>query len=145
MTTIIAVKRDGVVVMGGDGQVTLGSSVLKHGAKKVRKIYNGSVLVGFAGAAADGLALMERLEGKLEEFRGNLIRASVELAKEWRTDRALRRLDAMLLCANLENLLVISGTGDVMEPDEPQQRFAYTPTKAFSWKNCHKVWCNIGG
>ncbi|AHE96152.1 peptidase [Thermocrinis ruber] len=119
MTTIIAVKRDGVVVMGGDGQVTLGPSVLKHGAKKVRKIYNGSVLVGFAGSAADGLALMERLEGKLEEFRGNLLRASVELAKEWRTDRALRRLDAMLLCANLEHLLVISGTGDVMEPDEP--------------------------
>jgi ATP-dependent protease HslVU (ClpYQ), peptidase subunit len=107
MTTIIAVKRDGVVVMGGDGQVTLGSSVLKHGAKKVRKIYNRSVLVGFAGSAADGLALMERLEGKLEEFRGNLLRASVELAKEWRTDRALRRLDAMLLCANLEHLLVI--------------------------------------
>jgi ATP-dependent HslUV protease subunit HslV len=103
MTTIIAVKRDGVVVMGGDGQVTLGSSVLKHGAKKVRKIYNGSVLVGFAGAAADGLALMERLEGKLEEFRGNLLRASVELAKEWRTDRALRRLDAML-CVQTWNI-----------------------------------------
>ena len=119
MTTVIVVRRENITVMGSDGQVTLGSSVLKHGARKVRKIYNNSVLVGFAGSAADGLALMERLEGKLEEYRGNLIRACVELAKEWRMDRALRRLDAVLLTADQNNIFVVSGTGDVLEPDEP--------------------------
>ena len=119
MTTVIAVRRDGNTVMGSDGQVTLGHSVLKHGARKVRKIYNNKVIVGFAGSAADGLALMERLENKLEEFRGNLLRACVELGKEWRMDRALRRLDAVLLAADLNSIFVVSGTGDVIEPDEP--------------------------
>ncbi|RMH04674.1 MAG: ATP-dependent protease subunit HslV, partial [Aquificota bacterium] len=92
-TTVLAVRRDGITVMGADGQVTIGSTVVKHSAIKVRRLYKDSVLVGFAGSAADGLALMERLEGKLEEFRGNLLRACVELAKEWRTDRYLRRLE----------------------------------------------------
>ncbi|MFN3813244.1 MAG: ATP-dependent protease subunit HslV [Aquificaceae bacterium] len=118
-TTIIAVKKYGLIAMGGDGQVTLGSSVVKHGAKKIRKLYNNRVLVGFAGSAADGLALMERLESKLEELRGNLLRSCVELAKEWRMDKALRRLEALLLVADRENMLLISGNGDVIEPDEP--------------------------
>lgn len=118
-TTIIAVKKDSLTAMGGDGQVTLGSSVVKHGAKKIRRLYNNRVLVGFAGSAADGLALMERLESKLEELRGNLLRSCVELAKEWRMDKALRRLEALLLVADRENMLLISGNGDVIEPDEP--------------------------
>ncbi|MEJ5338546.1 MAG: ATP-dependent protease subunit HslV [Aquificaceae bacterium] len=118
-TTIIAVRRKGTTVMGGDGQVTLGSSVIKHSAKKIRKLYRDSVLVGFAGSAADGLALMERLEAKLEEFRGNLLRACVELAKDWRMDRSLRRLEALLLVADRERMLLLSGNGDVIEPDEP--------------------------
>ncbi len=118
-TTIIAVRKDGKTVMGGDGQVTLGSSVIKHSAKKIRKLYKDSVLVGFAGSAADGLALMERLEGKLEEFRGNLLRACVELAKDWRMDKSLRRLEALLLVADRERILLLSGNGDVIEPDEP--------------------------
>lgn len=118
-TTIIAVRRGNITVMGGDGQVTLGSSVIKHSAKKIRKLYKDSVLVGFAGSAADGLALMERLEGKLEEFRGNLLRACVELAKDWRMDRSLRRLEALLLVADRERMLLLSGNGDVIEPDEP--------------------------
>ncbi|RMH80391.1 MAG: ATP-dependent protease subunit HslV [Acidobacteria bacterium] len=118
-TTVLAVIREGVAVMGSDGQVTMGSSVVKHTAKKIRRLYKDTVLVGFAGAAADGLALMERLEGKLEEFRGNLLKACVELAKEWRTDRYLRRLEALLLVANREKLLLISGSGDLIEPDEP--------------------------
>ncbi len=118
-TTILAVRRNHITVMGGDGQVTLGSSVIKHSAKKIRKLYKDSVLVGFAGSAADGLALMERLEGKLEEFRGNLLRACVELAKDWRMDRSLRRLEALLLVADRERMLLLSGNGDVIEPDEP--------------------------
>ncbi len=118
-TTIIAVRKDGKTVMGGDGQVTLASSVIKHSAKKIRKLYKDSVLVGFAGSAADGLALMERLEGKLEEFRGNLLRACVELAKDWRMDKSLRRLEALLLVADRERILLLSGNGDVIEPDEP--------------------------
>ncbi len=118
-TTIIAVRRNGETVMGGDGQVTLGSSVVKKSARKIRKLYHNSVVVGFAGSAADGLALMERLESKLEEFRGNLLRASVELAKDWRTDRYLRRLEALLLAADKERMLLLSGTGDIIEPDEP--------------------------
>ncbi|MGC8852898.1 MAG: ATP-dependent protease subunit HslV, partial [Hydrogenobacter sp.] len=93
--------------------------VIKHGAKKIRRLYNNKVVVGFAGSAADGLALMERLEAKLEEFRGNLLRASVELAKEWRMDKYLRRLEALLLVADKENMLLLSGNGDVIEPDEP--------------------------
>ncbi len=118
-TTIIAVRRNGETVIGGDGQVTLGSSVVKKSARKIRKLYQNSVVVGFAGSAADGLALMERLESKLEEFRGNLLRASVELAKDWRTDRYLRRLEALLLAADKERMLLLSGTGDIIEPDEP--------------------------
>ncbi|ADO45662.1 20S proteasome A and B subunits [Hydrogenobacter thermophilus TK-6] len=118
-TTILAVRRDNTTVIGGDGQVTLGHSVIKHGAKKIRKLYNDRVLVGFAGSAADGLALMERLEAKLEEFRGNLVRACVELAKEWRMDKYLRRLEAMLLVVDKDNMLLLSGNGDVIEPDEP--------------------------
>jgi len=119
MTTILAVRRNSITVMGGDGQVTLGQSVIKHGAKKIRKLHNSKVIVGFAGSAADGLAIMERLEAKLEEFRGNLLRASVELAKEWRMDKYLRRLEALLLVADRENMLLLSGNGDVIEPDEP--------------------------
>jgi ATP-dependent HslUV protease subunit HslV len=119
MTTILAVRRNSITVMGGDGQVTLGQSIIKHGAKKIRKLHNSKVIVGFAGSAADGLALMERLEAKLEEFRGNLLRASVELAKEWRMDKYLRRLEALLLVADKENMLLLSGNGDVIEPDEP--------------------------
>ena len=118
-TTVLCVSRNGQTVMGGDGQVTLGSSVIKHRARKIRKLYKDSVLVGFAGAAADGLALMERLEAKLEEFRGNLLRACVELAKDWRMDRSLRRLEALLLVADKERMLLLSGNGDVIEPDEP--------------------------
>ncbi len=118
-TTILAVRKNHITVMGGDGQVTLGSSVIKHSARKIRKLYKDSVLVGFAGSAADGLALMERLEGKLEEFRGNLLRACVELAKDWRMDRNLRRLEALLLVADRERMLLLSGNGDVIEPDEP--------------------------
>ncbi|MFN3472245.1 MAG: ATP-dependent protease subunit HslV [Aquificaceae bacterium] len=118
-TTILAVRRDGITVMGGDGQVTLGSSVIKHTARKIRRIYKDSILVGFAGSAADGLALMERLEGKLEEFRGNLLKACVELAKDWRMDRSLRRLEALLLVADKERMLLLSGNGDIIEPEEP--------------------------
>ncbi|GAB6066587.1 ATP-dependent protease subunit HslV [Aquifex pyrophilus] len=118
-TTILAVRKNGKTVMGGDGQVTFGDAVLKHKARKIRRLYKNQVLVGFAGSAADGLALMERLEAKLEEFRGNLIKASVELAKEWRMDKYLRRLEALLLAADRDRLLLISGNGDVIEPDEP--------------------------
>ncbi len=118
-TTILCVRRNKSTVIGGDGQVTLGSSILKHTARKIRKLYKDSVLVGFAGSAADGLALMERLEGKLEEFRGNLLRACVELAKDWRMDKSLRRLEALLLVADRERMLLLSGNGDVIEPDEP--------------------------
>ncbi len=118
-TTIIAVRKDDITVIGGDGQVTMGHTVIKHGARKIRKLYNNSVVVGFAGSAADGLALMERLEAKLEELRGNLVRACVELAKEWRMDKYLRRLEALLLVADRENMLLLSGNGDVIEPDEP--------------------------
>jgi len=105
--------------MGGDGQITLGDTVIKHTARKVRKIYHGKVLVGFAGGAADGLALMERLERKLEEARGNLTRAVVTLAKEWRMDKALRRLEAILLVADRRQIFLVSGMGDVIEPEEP--------------------------
>ncbi|MCY0866980.1 MAG: ATP-dependent protease subunit HslV [Aquificaceae bacterium] len=118
-TTILAVRRDNITVMGGDGQVTLGASVIKHTAKKIRRLYKDSVLVGFASSAADGLALMERLEAKLEEFRGNLLRACVELAKDWRMDRSLRRLEALLLVADRDHMYLLSGNGDVIEPDEP--------------------------
>ena len=117
-TTILAVRKDGKVAMAGDGQVTLDKTVMKGHARKVRKIYDGKILVGFAGATADAFTLFEKFEGKLKEFGGDMTRAAVELAKEWRTDRALRRLEAMLLAADANKILLISGTGDVVEPDE---------------------------
>jgi ATP-dependent HslUV protease subunit HslV len=114
----LAVLRDGRVAMGSDGQVTLGDAVVKHGAQKVRHAASGRALVGFAGGAADAMALMERLEARLEAHPGHLRRAAVELAKEWRTDRVLRRLEAMILVADPETVLVVSGNGDVIEPDD---------------------------
>ena len=117
-TTVIAVKKDGKVALGADGQVTFGSTVLKHRARKVRRLYKGKVLVGFAGATADALTLFEKLEKKLEAYGGNLLRSAVELAKDWRTDKILRRLEAFLIACNKEHLLLISGAGDVVEPDE---------------------------
>ncbi len=118
-TTICAVLRDGKVAMAGDGQVTLGNTVFKNGARKVRKVYGGKVLTGFAGSVADAFALLERFEDKLQAFGGNLLKSAVELAKEWRTDRVLRRLEAMLLVADRSKILLISGNGDVIEPDIP--------------------------
>ncbi|MCG2734447.1 ATP-dependent protease subunit HslV [Pseudodesulfovibrio aespoeensis] len=118
-TTIIAVKDDNGTAMAGDGQVTLGQSVaMKHTARKVRRIYKDKVIIGFAGATADAFTLSERFEGKLETYSGNLLRAAVELAKDWRTDKYLHRLEAMLLAADGEHILIISGTGDVIEPDD---------------------------
>ncbi len=118
-TTIVAVRHRGQSAMAGDGQVTLGSAtIMKHKARKVRHLYKGTVLAGFAGAVADAFTLFERFEGKLEEYRGNLPRAAVELAKEWRTDRMLRRLEALLLVLDKEHLLLISGSGEVIEPDD---------------------------
>ncbi|CAO0824085.1 peptidase component of the HslVU protease [Desulfarculales bacterium] len=117
-TTVLALRRDGQVVMAGDGQVTMGSTVVKAGAKKVRRLYHDKVLAGFAGATADAFTLFERLEIKLETHAGNLPRACVELAKDWRTDKLLRRLEALLLAADTEHLLMISGSGDVIEPEE---------------------------
>ena len=117
-TTILAVRHQGKVVMVGDGQVSLGQTVMKHTARKVRKLYHDKVIAGFAGATADAFTLFEKFEAKLEQFNGNLKRAAVELAKDWRTDRVLRRLDALLIVADVENSLVISGAGDVIEPDD---------------------------
>jgi len=118
-TTILAVLDGNGVAMAGDGQVTMGQNVaLKHGARKVRRLYNDKILAGFAGATADAFTLFEHFEAKLEEFRGNLRRAGVELAKKWRTDKYLRRLEAMLVVADAENILLLSGTGDVIEPDD---------------------------
>ncbi|MGQ0792828.1 MAG: ATP-dependent protease subunit HslV [Deltaproteobacteria bacterium] len=117
-TTILCVKRNGEVAIAADGQVTLGHAAVKHTAKKVRRIYGGKVLVGFAGATADAITLFDKFEGKLEEFRGNLRRAAVELAKDWRTDRILRRLEALLAIADKESMFLISGSGDVLEPDD---------------------------
>jgi len=117
-TTILAVRKNGRAVMAGDGQVSMGDTVMKHKANKLRFMYKDNVLVGFAGAAADAFNLFERLEGKLEKFNGNLTRAAVELAKDWRTDKILRRLEALLLAIDAEHILIISGTGDVIEPDE---------------------------
>ncbi len=115
---MIAVKRDGRVVMAGDGQVTLHDTVMKHNAKKIRKLFSDKVLCGFAGAAGDSFALLARFDAKLEEYRGNLPRAAVELAKEWRTDKALRRLEALIVVADKDHILLISGSGDVIEPDD---------------------------
>jgi ATP-dependent HslUV protease, peptidase subunit HslV len=117
-TTIIAVRRDGKAAMAGDGQVSLGQTILKDKAKKVRRLSENNVVVGFAGATADAFALLERLEAKLKEHRGGLSRAAVELAKDWRTDRYLRRLEAMILAMNAQHTFLLSGTGDVIEPDD---------------------------
>jgi ATP-dependent HslUV protease subunit HslV len=117
-TTIVAVRRDGRAAMAGDGQVSLGQTVLKDKARKVRRIADGKVVVGFAGATADAFALLERLEQKLKEHRGSLPRAAVELAKDWRTDRFLRRLEAMIIAMDANTTLLLSGTGDVVEPDD---------------------------
>ena len=118
-TTILGVRRNGKVVVAGDGQVTLGSEVLKAGARKLRRIYNDKIVSGFAGSTADAFALFARFEAKLEQYSGNLPRGVVELAKEWRTDRMLRHLEALLLVADTENMYIVSGTGDVIEPDNP--------------------------
>ncbi|MDQ2899515.1 MAG: ATP-dependent protease subunit HslV [Acidobacteriota bacterium] len=117
-TTVICVRRDDKVVMAGDGQVTLGHEVLKSSAKKLRRLYNDKVLAGFAGATADAFSLFARFEAKLEQFNGNLPRSVVELAKEWRTDKILRHLEALLLVADTKNIFILSGNGDVVEPDE---------------------------
>ena len=117
-TTILAVRHNEKAVLAGDGQVTLGNAVVKHGAKKIRRLYNDSILAGFAGSAADSFALFTRFEQKLEQYRGNLDRAAVELAKDWRTDRALRRLEAMLIIADKNKTFLLSGTGDLIEPDD---------------------------
>ena len=116
-TTILSVRKEGRVVIAGDGQVTFGNTIVKTSARKVRRMADGAVIGGFAGSAADGIALFERLEGKLREQGGNLRRAAVELAKDWRTDRALRRLEAMLLVADKRDTFLLSGTGDIIEPD----------------------------
>jgi ATP-dependent HslUV protease subunit HslV len=117
-TTILGVRKDGRVAMGGDGQVTLGDTVMKRSARKVRKIHDGRILTGFAGASADALTLFDKFEAKIEQYKGNLTRAVVELAKEWRTDKILRRLEALLVVMDAEHSFVISGTGEVVEPDD---------------------------
>ena len=117
-TTVIGMRHNGKAVMGADGQVTVGNAIMKHNAKKVRKIYNNTVLAGFAGAAADAFTLFERFEEKLEQYHGNLQRAAVELAKNWRTDKYLRQLEALLAVLNAEQALIISGTGEIIEPDD---------------------------
>jgi ATP-dependent HslUV protease subunit HslV len=117
-TTVLGVRHNGKLVLASDGQVTLGQTVVKHQARKVRRLYHDKVLAGFAGTAADGFALFSRFESKLEEHRGNLERAAVELARDWRTDRALRRLEAMMLVADTRVMYLLSGTGDLIEPDD---------------------------
>ena len=117
-TTVLCLRRDGKVVMAGDGQVTLGEGVVKHSAKKIRRLFSDKVLAGFAGSTADALSLFSRFEAKLEEYHGNLARAAVELAKDWRTDRSLRHLDALLVVADAKATFLLSGTGDVIEPDD---------------------------
>ncbi len=139
-TTILCVKRDDSVCMAGDGQVTLSNIVIKHTARKIRKIYKDSVLVGFAGAVADAFSLLERFEEKLNKYNGDLQRASYELAKEWRTDKVLRRLEAMMIVADKEDLFLLSGSGEVIKPDEPivaigsGGAYAYSAAKAL-YKN----------
>src|ERR671925_381115 len=117
-TTILCVRHRDRVVMASDGQVTLGQTIVKHGARKIRRLYNDQVIAGFAGSAADSFALFSRFEAKLEQYRGNLDRAAVELAKEWRLDRALRRLEAMLVVVDRKSTFLLSGTGDLIEPDD---------------------------
>ncbi len=116
-TTILAVRRNGKTAIGGDGQVTVGNTVMKHNARKIRKLYNDKILAGFAGATADAFTLFEKFEAKLEQYRGNLTRAAVELAKDWRTDRVLRRLEALMIVADQERSFILSGNGDVIEPE----------------------------
>jgi ATP-dependent HslUV protease, peptidase subunit HslV len=117
-TTVLCVRRDGAVAMAGDGQVTVGTTVMKHGAAKVRRMYHDKILSGFAGSAADAFALFSRFEAKLEEYRGNMERSVVELAKDWRMDKYLRQLQAFLIVANAERSYLISGTGDLIQPDD---------------------------
>jgi ATP-dependent HslUV protease subunit HslV len=117
-TTILAVRQEERAVLAGDGQVTLGNTVVKQGARKIRRLYNDNILAGFAGSAADSFALFARFESKLEQYRGNLERSAVELAKDWRTDRALRRLEAMLVVLDKRSMFLLSGTGDLIEPDD---------------------------
>src|SRR5678815_5377788 len=117
-TTIICVRRDNKVALAGDGQVTLGDTIIKHNAKKIRRLYNDKIISGFAGSSADSFALFSRFEAKLEQYHGNLSRAGVELAKDWRTDRALRHLEAVMIVADDKNTFLISGTGDLIEPDD---------------------------
>ncbi len=117
-TTILAVRRDGKAAMGGDGQVTLKDQILKSDARKIRRLYHDKVLIGFAGATADAFALMERFDGKLEEYQGNVLRAAHELARDWRTDRVLRRLESLLIVMNADNMLLVSGSGEVLEPSD---------------------------
>ncbi|HEY0787111.1 MAG TPA: ATP-dependent protease subunit HslV [Thermoanaerobaculia bacterium] len=117
-TTILCVRRDGEVAMAGDGQVTVGNTVMKHGASKVRRLYNGEIISGFAGSAADAFALFSRFEAKLDEYHGNLERSVVELAKDWRLDKYLRQLQAMLIVANKDRSYLVSGTGDLIQPDD---------------------------
>ncbi len=117
-TTVVGLTRNGVSAIGSDGQVTIGNTVMKHNAKKVRRLYNGKVLAGFAGAAADAFALFERFEEKLEQYNGNLDRAAVELAKQWRTDKYMQRLEALLGVISKERSLILSGTGEIIEPDD---------------------------
>lgn len=117
-TTVVSVRHRGKVALAGDGQVSMGETIVKHGARKVRRMYHDRVLVGFAGTAADALTLFGKFEAKLEEYRGNLMRGAVEMAKDWRTDRILRRLEALLVVADMETSLIISGTGEVIEPDD---------------------------
>jgi ATP-dependent HslUV protease subunit HslV len=117
-TTVLCVRKNKSVAIGGDGQVTLGSTVLKQNAKKIRKMYGDKVIAGFAGATADAFTLFEKFEGKLESYRGNITRAAVELAKDWRTDKILRRLEALLIVADRDHTFIISGNGDVLEPED---------------------------
>lgn len=117
-TTILAVKRNGQITVAGDGQVTLDTTILKHGARKVRRLYNNEVIVGFAGATADAFTLFDRFDQKLEQYNGNLLRAAVELTKDWRTDRVLRHLEALMIAVSKDNSLIISGNGDVIEADD---------------------------
>ncbi len=117
-TTIVCVRKNNEIALAGDGQVTLGNTVMKHGARKLRRMYEDRVLAGFAGSTADAFTLFEKFDAKLQEYRGNLPRAAVALAKDWRTDRILRKLEALLIVANAETTLVLSGSGDVIEPDD---------------------------
>jgi ATP-dependent HslUV protease subunit HslV len=117
-TTVLCIRHRGDVVLAGDGQVTLSNTIIKHRARKIRRLYNGKVLTGFAGATADAFTLFEKLEEKIERYKGNLVRSAVELAKDWRTDKILRRLEALLVAADAHNSLLISGSGDVIEPDD---------------------------